>query len=90
MRLIDADALIEKVRKWYWDKGKQDTDPMFADLWVNLFITTIKESQTVFNLENVIQQIDLKSFDYYTKSGSVIDTDDACEIIKKGGIPNDV
>lgn len=90
MRLINADALIEKVGQWYWDKEKQDTDPMYADLWINLFITTINETHTAFEVENVIRQIDLKSFDYYTKSGSVIDTDDACNIIRKGGIPNDV
>ena len=24
MRLIDADKVIEEIRKWYWDKEKQE------------------------------------------------------------------
>ena len=44
MRLIDADKLIQEIRKWYWDKEKQkavenDVSPM--DLFTHLAITTV-------------------------------------------------
>jgi len=48
MRLIDADLLIEEMRKWYWDKDKQkaaeeDVSPM--DLFTHLAITTVQNQQ---------------------------------------------
>ena len=46
MRLIDADELKNVVKQWYWDTEKQDADPEYADLWVNLFIRTIDEIPT--------------------------------------------
>lgn len=50
MRLIDADLLIEEMRKWYWDKEKQkaaenDASPM--DLFTHLAITTVQKQPTV-------------------------------------------
>lgn len=47
-KLIDADQLIKEIRKWYWDKEKQeaakkDVSPM--DLFTNLAITTVKISR---------------------------------------------
>ena len=49
-RLIDADLLIEEMRKWYWDKEKQkaaenDASPM--DLFTHLAITTVQEQPTI-------------------------------------------
>lgn len=46
MRLIDADDLINIVKQWYWDEEKQNADPEWADLWVDLFIKTIKDMPT--------------------------------------------
>lgn len=46
MRLIDADALIEVVKKWYWDDEQQNLHPD-ADLFVHYLITTIKDRPTI-------------------------------------------
>ena len=60
MRPIDADKLIEEMRKWYWDEEKQkvaenDISPM--DLFTNLAITTVKEQPTAFDVKKVIEQL---------------------------------
>lgn len=60
MRLIDADKLIEEMRKWYWDKEKQkaaeeDASPM--DLFTHLAITTVQEQPTAFDLDEVVERL---------------------------------
>ena len=82
MRLIDADALLDEFYK--------NTPYGCGFVGIKYVDDLIKSFPTAFNVERIIQQIDLKSFDYYTKSGAVIDVDDACDIIRKGGIPNDI
>ena len=61
MRLIDADKLIQEMRKWYWDKEKQkaaenDVSPM--DLFTHLAITTVQEQPTAFDVDKVVEQLD--------------------------------
>lgn len=61
MRLIDTDKVIEEMRKWYWDKEKQeaaknDVSPM--DLFTNLAITTVEEQPTAFEAEKVIEELE--------------------------------
>lgn len=60
MKLIDADALVEEMRKWYWDTEKQraaekDVSPM--DLFTNLAITTVKNQPAAYDKEFVIGQL---------------------------------
>lgn len=61
MILIDADKLIQEMRKWYWDKEKQkaaenDVSPM--DLFTHLAITTVQEQPTAFDLDKVVEQLE--------------------------------
>lgn len=61
MRLIDADALIEEMRKWYWDTERQrtaekDVSPM--DLFTNLAITTVKNQPTAYDVKEIVQQLE--------------------------------
>ena len=85
MKLIDADKLIQEMRKWYWDKEKQkaaenDISPM--DLFTHLAITTVQEQPTAFNVENVVEQLEHYLFEIYCIEGdSTID-----DIIKGGGM----
>ena len=85
MKLIDADKLIQEMRKWYWDKEKQkaaenDISPM--DLFTHLAITTVQEQPTAFNVENVVEQLEHYLFEIYCIEGdSTID-----DIIKGGGV----
>ena len=91
MRLIDADLLIEKMRKWYWDKDKQkaaedDVSPM--DLFTHLAITTVQDQPTTYNVNKVIDLL-------MNKFRIVLDDEDlewnraidkAIEIVKGGGV----
>lgn len=45
-RTIDADKLVDVVKKWYWNDEQQNLHPD-ADLFIHYFITTIKEQPTV-------------------------------------------
>lgn len=63
MKLIDADKLIKKMSKWYWDKEKQkaaeeDASPM--DLFTHLAITTVQEQPTAFDVDKVVEQLKTK------------------------------
>nr|WP_297940400.1 hypothetical protein [uncultured Lachnoclostridium sp.] len=83
MRLIDADELIEKMRKWYWDKDKQkaaeeDASPM--DLFTHLAITTVQEQSTAYDVNNVVEQLENYLFEIYCVEG-----DEIIEKIVKGG-----
>ena len=62
-RLIDADLLIQEMSKWYWDKEKQkaaenDISPM--DLFTHLAITTVQEQPTAFDLDMVVERLELR------------------------------
>ena len=70
MRLIDADKLIQEMRKWYWDKEKQkaaenDVSPM--DLFTHLAITTVQEQPTAFDADKVIEQIEYRRANFDCK-----------------------
>ncbi|WP_368221655.1 hypothetical protein [Blautia wexlerae] len=93
MRLIDADKLIQEMRKWYWDKEKQkaaknDVSPM--DLFTHLAITTIQEQPTAFDVDEVVQQLEMLIEDKVSESGDDWYTaqclNEAVEIVKGGGI----
>lgn len=45
-RTIDADKLVDVVKKWYWNDEQQNLHPD-ADLFIHYFITTIKDQPTV-------------------------------------------
>lgn len=60
-RLIDADKLIEEMRKWYFDSEKQksakkDCSPM--DLFTNLAITTVHAQPTAYDPDKVVEQLE--------------------------------
>ena len=91
MRLIDADKLIEEMRKWYWDKDKQkaaeeDVSPM--DLFTHLAITTVQDSPTAYDVDKVVDFImnnfRIVSNDEDLEWNRAIDK--AIEIVKGGGI----
>ena len=92
-RLIDADKLIEEMSTWYWDKEKQkaseeDVSPM--DLFTHLAITTVQEQQTAFDVDEVVQQLEMLIEDKVSESGDDWYTaeclNEAVEIVKGGGV----
>ena len=93
MILIDADKLIQEMRKWYWDKEKQkaaenDVSPM--DLFTNLAITTVQEQPTAFDVDKVVEQLEMLIEDKCSESGDDWYTaeclNEAVEIVKRGGV----
>lgn len=91
MRLIDADKLIQEMRKWYWDKEKQkaaenDVSPM--DLFTHLAITTVQEQPTAFDVEKVVESLmnrfRIVSNDEDLEWNRAIDY--AIKIVKGGGV----
>ena len=93
MILIDADKLIQEMRKWYWDKEKQkaaenDVSPM--DLFTHLAITTVQEQPTAFDADEVVQQLETLIEDKVSESVDDWYTaqclNEAVEIVKGGGI----
>lgn len=91
MRLIDADKLIEEMRKWYWDDEKQkaveeNESPM--DLFTNLAILTVKEQPTAYDVDKVVQQLDDRSTLSrpvgWTKFYQIMLLKDAIKIVKDG------
>lgn len=92
-RLIDADKLIEEMSTWYWDKEKQkaseeDVSPM--DLFTHLAITTVQEQPTAFDVDKVVEQLEILIEDKCSESGDDWYTaeclNEAVEIVKSGGI----
>ena len=87
MRLIDADKLIQEMRKWYWDKEKQkaaenDVSPM--DLFTHLAITTVQEQPTAFDVDKVVEQLeDIKRKKYRACQDVICEdckySEDCCE-----------
>lgn len=96
-RLIDADILIEEMRKWYWDEEKQkaaekDISPM--DLFTNLAISTVKEQPTAFDMEKVVHELQNLRMDIFekVKKGYPTEADDEpwlIEDLKKLEIVNE-
>lgn len=102
MKLIDADKLIKKMSKWYWDKEKQkaaeeDASPM--DLFTHLAITTVQEQPTAFDVDKVVEQLKQLKMRYFLTIANTGDTDKDCayeniantidkaiEIVKDGGV----
>ena len=92
-RLIDADKLIQEMSEWYWDKEKQkaseeDVSPM--DLFTHLAITTVQEQPTAFDVDEVVQQLEMLIEDKVSESGDDWYTaeclNEAVEIVKGGGV----
>lgn len=92
-RLIDADKLIEEMSTWYWDKEKQkaseeDVSPM--DLFTHLAITTVQEQPTAFDVDEVVQQLEMLIEDKVSESGDDWYTaeclNEAVETVKGGGV----
>ena len=94
MRLIDADKLYDWVRRECNPYGKPTIDFESG----NRMLDMIKQSSTAFDKEKVIEKIKDESsserfedvgisgnvYGHYSKE--VIDTEEAIEIVEKGGI----
>ena len=97
MRLIDADELIKRMRKWMPKDpcGREQTveEVVATDIAVSVFME-IEETPTAFDKEKVIEQIKVLSTGIILNANICNDyaeryvraAKDAIKIVEKGGI----
>ena len=89
------------MRKWYWDKEKQeaaknDVSPM--DLFTNLAIATVKDQLTAYDVDKAVKELKDLKMRYFMTIANTGDADKDCaylntanaiekaiEIVKRGG-----
>ena len=85
MRLIDADELIKRMRKWMPKDpcGREQTveEVVATDIAASVFME-IEETPTAFDKEKVVEEIRNVPHGYY----NVDIENEIIEIIEKGGI----
>ena len=87
-RLIDADKLLEEIRRDRDYARKNGFLDMYYERQV--LIDRIKEQPTAYDQEKVVEQLEsLRNAEadyYYAGSNDAIDREDAIEIVKGGGV----
>ena len=82
MRLIDADALIKNLSYLY------TKNHIPIDMRAKEILTTIIEQPTAYDVDKVIEELELHSFELGTDSLPVhyVRLNEAIEIVKQGGV----
>ena len=90
MRLIDADALIEAMKK----TESEYENAMTCPSWWNAF-NVISEQPTAYSVEKVVEELEIErktanntynSFNMDVDLGRVFGLEKAIEIVKQGGV----
>ena len=94
MRLIDADKLIKKI------DGYTRTNNVEFNIACKYIIEVVKEQPTAFDVDKVVEQLEKSHFhtestfddDGYCNDDSeeVVNLNEAIEIVKRGGIDEDM
>ena len=86
MRLIDADILIKNLNYLY------TKNHIPADMRAKEILTTIMEQPTAYDIDKIIEELELHSFELGTDALPVhyVRLNDAIEIVKQSGIRKDV
>lgn len=87
MRLIDADKLLEETRK---DRDYAEKNG-FLDMYYErqVLIDRIKAQPTAYDVDKVVAELEKASWEE-TDISTVLYIDDAIEIVKHGGVSDDV
>ena len=94
MRLIDADALIEAMKK----TESEYENAMTCPSWWSAF-NVISEQPTAYSVEKVVEELEIErktanntynSFNMDVDLGRVFGLEKAIEIVKQGGVADDV
>ena len=93
-RLIDADKLLETLQDLEPHCDNKDYERGML-ITMNYYMPRIiNDEPTVFDVDKVVEQLESLSNAeadyYYASSNDVIDRDDAIEIVKQGGVSDDV
>ena len=93
-RLIDADKLLETLQDLEPHCENKDYEYGMLNTMRYYMPKIINDEPTVFNVDKVVEQLEsLRNAEadyYYAGSNDVIDREDAIEIVKQGGISDDV
>lgn len=86
-RLIDADALIQKI----WEKHKETEEyyDIFVDDMKDVFrgvVATVEEQPTAYDVEKVVAELEKDSYEEYCSCCEIVRLKNAIDIIRKGGI----
>ena len=90
MRLIDADALIEAMKK----TESEYENAMICPSWWSAF-TVISEQPTAYDIDKVVEELEIErktanntynSFNMDVDLGRVFGLEKAIEIVKQGGV----
>ena len=86
MRLIDADALIKNLSYLY------TKNHIPIDMRAKEILTTIMEQPTAYDVDKVIEELELHSFELGTDSLPVhyVRLNEAIEIVKQGGTGKEI
>ena len=86
MRLIDADALIKNL-SYLYTKNHIPVDMKSKEI-----LTTIMEQPTAYDIDKVVEKLELHSFELGTDTLPVhyVRLNDAIEIVKQGGVSEEV
>ena len=84
MRLIDADALIKNLSYLY------TKNHIPVDMRAKEILTTIMEQPTAYDVDKVIEELELHSFELGTDSLPVhyVRLNEAIDIVNQGGVSN--
>lgn len=91
MRLIDADKLINALNLCGCYKYRNPK--AYDTLMLYEILGAIEDQPTAYDVDKVIGELEFNSYSKYRSTydnpytgGSVIDEDDAIEIVKRGGV----
>ena len=86
MKLIDADTLIKNLSYLY---TKNHTP---VDMRAKEILTTIMEQPTAYDVDKVVEELELHSFELGTDTIPVhyVRLNDAIEIVKQGDVSDDI
>ena len=86
MRLIDADALIKNLSYLY------TKNHISIDMRAKEILTTIIEQPTAYDVDKVVEELELHSFELGTDTLPVhyVRLNDAIEIVKQSGVSEEV
>ena len=86
MRLIDADTLIKNL-SYLYTKNHIPVDMKSKEI-----LTTIMEQPTAYDIDKVVEELELHSFELGTDTLPVhyVRLNEAIEIVKQGGVSDDV
>ena len=86
MRLIDADALIKNLSYLY------TKNHIPIDMRAKEILTTIMEQPTAYDVDKVVKELELHSFELGTDTipAHYVRLNEAIEIIKQGGTGKEI